>query len=647
MEKNLKVYEGDKPFIFISYAHEDKEEVAPVIRGLQQRGYRVWYDHGIHGGKNWIDALGEKVDLCSVFILFISQYYMTSPMCKTELSLAKEQNKTIIPIYLEKVQLDAGMRLALAGIQALMPDWKRNERALWQFIEMSENLASCKDGRAVVLSSDDGDNVPLSSRRILGMQTSQMGERLFRILEKGYSLLKKLIDLVMWMPAVLVVLLLIITLAGKFSPSDDTSTGQSQPPATENQVQTTAPAENRAETTVPEETQAAVSTETTAPVSTAPTTLSGNVLMEVPSPAENENLQNTPAFGTSITRAQVGSIWFMDIEGYNLANADEAVDISQNQDGSVLAWTVKDGDLYQLHIAGKGGVDAPVNSANLFRDMVNLTQIYFDDAFFTANAESMKAMFYNCENLIRVDVSGFNTAKVKNFGWMFADCRSLDKLDVSNFDTSSATKMTYMFANCKDLWELDLHNFCTENVNDMRGVFRGCEKLIALNIESFDTAKVKNMSQMFYQCGDLVELDLSHFDTANVTDMSHMFHGCEKLLELDVSSFDTALVTDMSSMFSGCSKLSVLDVSGFDTRNVTDMSYMFSNCRNLEHLELSSFKTYNVTDMSYMFYNNARLTNLDFSGFNTNKVTKFENFMLENQKVNGFPWQGLFADASQ
>ena len=637
MEKNLKVYEGDKPFIFISYAHEDKEEVAPVIRGLQQRGYRVWYDHGIHGGTNWIDALGEKVDLCSVFILFISQYYMTSPMCKTELSLAKEQNKTIIPIYLEKVQLDAGMRLALAGIQALMPDWKRNERALWQFIEMSENLASCKDGRAVVLPSDDGDNVSLSSRRILGMQTSQMGERLSRILESLSSLLKKLIDLVMWMPAVLVLLLLIITFAGKFSPSDDTPPAQGQPPATENQIQTTAPAE----------TQAAVSTETTAPVSTAPTTLSGNVLMEVPSPAENENLQNTPAFGTSITRAQVGSIWFGDIEDGIPANAEEEVDISKNQDGSVLAWTVKDGDLYQLHIAGKGGVDAPVNSANLFRDMVNLTQIYFFDAFFTANAESMKAMFYNCENLIRVDVSGFNTAKVKNFGWMFAGCRSLDKLDVSNFNTSSATKMTYMFANCKDLWELDLRNFHTENVIDMHGVFRGCEKLIALNIESFDTAKVKDLSQMFYQCGDLVELDLSHFDTSNVTNMSHMFHRCEKLLELDVSSFDTALVTDMSSMFSGCSKLSALDVSDFDTRNVTDMGYMFNGCRNLEQLDLRNFKTFNVTDMSYMFYGDQQLTDLDFSGFNTNKVTKYEGFMVENQKINGIPWQGLFADAAQ
>lgn len=637
MEKNLKVYEGDEPFIFISYARKDKAEVLPVIRGFRKRGYRVWFDRGIHGGTNWLDVLDEKVDRCAVFVLFVSRQYVDSDMCKAEVSLAKELKKTIIPIYLEDVELDGALRLALAGIQALRPHRRQNEQDLWEFVEMSENLASCKDGRAVVLPSDDGDNVSLSSRRILDMQTSQMGKRLSRILESLSSLLKKLIDLVMWMPAVLVLLLLIITFAGKFSPSDDTPPAQGQPPATENQIQTTAPAE----------TQAAVSTETTAPVSTAPTTLSGNVLMEVPSPAENENLQNTPAFGTSITRAQVGSIWFGDIEDGIPANAEEEVDISKNQDGSVLAWTVKDGDLYQLHIAGKGGVDAPVNSANLFRDMVNLTQIYFFDAFFTANAESMLAMFYNCENLIRVDVSGFNTAKVKDFGWMFGNCYSLDKLDVSNFDTSSATKMTYMFANCKDLWELDLRNFHTENVTDMHGVFRGCEKLIALNIESFDTAKVKNMSQMFYNCGDLVELDLSHFDTANVTDMGSMFRGCEKLLELDISSFDTALVTNMRSMFSGCSKLSALDVSGFDTRNVTDMSYMFKGCRNLEQLDLRNFKTFNVTDMSYMFYGDMQLTDLDFSGFNTNKVTKYEGFMVENQKINGIPWQGLFADAAQ
>ena len=36
-------YEGQEPYIFISYAHKDSNTVLPIIQGLQERGFRVWY----------------------------------------------------------------------------------------------------------------------------------------------------------------------------------------------------------------------------------------------------------------------------------------------------------------------------------------------------------------------------------------------------------------------------------------------------------------------------------------------------------------------------------------------------------------------------------------------------------------------------
>ena len=44
---NPSAYNGNEPYIFISYAHKDSDKVLPIIRELQSRGYRVWYDAGI------------------------------------------------------------------------------------------------------------------------------------------------------------------------------------------------------------------------------------------------------------------------------------------------------------------------------------------------------------------------------------------------------------------------------------------------------------------------------------------------------------------------------------------------------------------------------------------------------------------------
>ena len=40
-------YEGTEPYIFISYAHKNTDQVIPIISVLQNRGFRVWYDAGI------------------------------------------------------------------------------------------------------------------------------------------------------------------------------------------------------------------------------------------------------------------------------------------------------------------------------------------------------------------------------------------------------------------------------------------------------------------------------------------------------------------------------------------------------------------------------------------------------------------------
>ena len=44
MEKPFTAYEGDEPFIFVSYAHDDALQVYEEMQALNEAGFRLWYD---------------------------------------------------------------------------------------------------------------------------------------------------------------------------------------------------------------------------------------------------------------------------------------------------------------------------------------------------------------------------------------------------------------------------------------------------------------------------------------------------------------------------------------------------------------------------------------------------------------------------
>ena len=304
------------------------------------------------------------------------------------------------------------------------------------------------------------------------------------------------------------------------------------------------------------------------------------------------------------------------------SNAIASWDVSEKQNGGVMAWIIDDPDntgYYKLYIGGDGGVLANSNSGNLFYEFSTLKSIDLIKLD-TRQVTSMSRMFYDCTNLTELDLSNFDTSNVTNMSSMFSYCSSLTTLDLSNFDTSNVTYMAFMFSGCRSLTELDISNFDTSNVIDMCSMFSNCSSLTKLDVSHFDTSKVTDMNHMFTNCENLATLDVSHFNTSSVTDMSHMFYFCTNLTELDVSHFDTSKVTTMDYMFYACNDLTILDVSNFNTSKVTDMSHMFANCENLATLDLSNFDTSNVTTMDYMFFSCHSLTELDLSSFDTSNV---------------------------
>ncbi len=51
MDKPFPSYDGDEPYVFVCYAHEDSDIVYPEIAWLREQGTNLWYDEGIAAGK--------------------------------------------------------------------------------------------------------------------------------------------------------------------------------------------------------------------------------------------------------------------------------------------------------------------------------------------------------------------------------------------------------------------------------------------------------------------------------------------------------------------------------------------------------------------------------------------------------------------
>lgn len=362
-------------------------------------------------------------------------------------------------------------------------------------------------------------------------------------------------------------------------------------------------------------------------------------------------------YASSITK-----VVFLD-ELQEINGAIDILDVSEEKNRGILAYIVPnadDADMYTAYIEADGKVIANKNSFGLFANFFRLKSIEGFENVDTTGVTDMSYMFYNCSDLLTLDLSekldvssvtdmkymfnscslltslnlgnNFDTANVVNMSNMFSNCSSLINLDLGDmFDTSHVTGMRYMFSYCSDLRNIVLgEKFDTSKVIDMSEMFRLCSSLISLNLgDKFDTSNVTSMGSMFGWCHSLKTLDLGNkFNTSNITDMNNLFDECYSLTTLNLGpQFDTSKVTNMTGMFYECKKLEHLDLGKlFDTSSVTSMASMFYYCTSLFTLDLGdNFDTSKVTDMSWMFFNCEVLTSLDLGDkFDTSNVVNME-----------------------
>ena len=153
------VYEGGEPYIFISYAHKNSDMVLPIVSGLQDRGFRVWYDAGIETGTEWPEYIADHLASCGCAIIMVTEAALESHNCRREIHYAISQKVPMLVVYLEDVKMSRGMEMQLGVLQALFRSRHGSFGSFMDKLCSSALLEPCK----VVAVVNEPDDKPVVS----------------------------------------------------------------------------------------------------------------------------------------------------------------------------------------------------------------------------------------------------------------------------------------------------------------------------------------------------------------------------------------------------------------------------------------------------------------------------------------------------
>ena len=110
---------------------------------------------------------------------------------------------------------------------------------------------------------------------------------------------------------------------------------------------------------------------------------------------------------------------------------------------------------------------------------------------------STNYMFYNCNHLIKADLSSLNTSQVKKMVEMFYGCNNLQNINLSHFDTKNVINMNRMFSDCKLLKRIDLSSFVLQKTTRMEEMFFGCNDLKEIKTNKNNYENICNENYYF------------------------------------------------------------------------------------------------------------------------------------------------------
>ncbi len=168
--------------VFVSYSRSDRERVVELVERMRSAGIGVWVDEGgIHGASLWGQEIVDAIDASKVMVLMISDSSITSDNVVKELSIASEEKKPILPVYLQRSQLPKSMRYQLAGIQHIEFFEGQEDEAFQSMLVSLSRLGVSAGGaqakpdstsETVLEGQSTATNAPVSTGRKGGLVTA-------------------------------------------------------------------------------------------------------------------------------------------------------------------------------------------------------------------------------------------------------------------------------------------------------------------------------------------------------------------------------------------------------------------------------------------------------------------------------------------
>ena len=139
-KRPFHAYDGDRDYIFVSYAHIDARFVFPVIERFHNRGHPIWYDQGLTPGQEWDDEVADALINSSLLVVFVSSNSMASSNVQDEIKLALKREIPIVPIFLEKTVLPSGLELRLSNKQSIFKFSMSDDEFYYQCFKSFDNF---------------------------------------------------------------------------------------------------------------------------------------------------------------------------------------------------------------------------------------------------------------------------------------------------------------------------------------------------------------------------------------------------------------------------------------------------------------------------------------------------------------------------
>lgn len=149
--------------VFISYSRKDEAQAGYLVARLTKDGISTWIDTAEIGtGLQWMEEIARAIKSCTVLALLVSEDSVESEKVVKEVSFALQQNKKILPLYLEPTVIPPALELPLAGLQYLELYGKPQEEIYEKILKALDRLGVAAP---IVSSSGNIDHGTLGKKK--------------------------------------------------------------------------------------------------------------------------------------------------------------------------------------------------------------------------------------------------------------------------------------------------------------------------------------------------------------------------------------------------------------------------------------------------------------------------------------------------